>query len=139
MMQSQVASFAVGKGVLYTAMVGQITRTLAESSYEEFVSLALNRQRFSWIMDTTYMTGFDANAIQGGKRWFELVRSLDARLVVVSPAAAAKMAAATLSFSTGVPTQAFDQLDDAQKQLELTPSDIGTIERRLANLGVTKH
>lgn len=133
-MQSRVSSFAVGERIVYTAMVGQISRALAESSYEEFVSLALRRERFIWIMDTTPMTGFEANAIRGGKRWFELVRAQDARLVVISPGPAAKMAAATLSFSTGVPTEAVDQIDDIQERLELTSADLQTINRRLSSL-----
>jgi hypothetical protein len=106
--------------VVITHFEGHITRQLAESQLMYFMAALARTQKPQWIMNLTEMTGFDPNAVTAGSEWFRQLKMRDGEhILLVSTQAAARMAAATISFGVGLKIHTFQNLEQALDQCGL--------------------
>ena len=111
---SDLQSKLIAPGVVITYFRGHITNELAMKQLSHFREVLQGAGAASWIMELTAMTGFDPSAITAGAAWWQAFKRANGeQILVVSTQSAARMAAASLSFSTGLPVKPFAQLEPA--------------------------
>jgi hypothetical protein len=108
--------------VIITHFRGHITKELAQSQLSSFRIALARTATPNWIMNLSEMTGFDPGAVAAGTEWFKQLKQCNGyHILLVSTQAAARMAAATVSFSVGLKVQTFQSLERALLHLGLKP------------------
>lgn len=111
---SDLQSKLIAPDVVITYFRGHITNELALKQLPRFREVLQGSKAASWIMELTAMTGFDPGAITGGAAWWQAFKAVTGQqILVVSTQSAARMAAASLSFSIRLPVKPFAQLEPA--------------------------
>jgi len=111
--RSEIRSEALAPNLVVTWFSGYITKALAESQLLAFRGLLSECVNPIWIMDLSQMTGFDPLAIGAGAQWWTYFKSKHVgrgEILLISCSQAARMAAASLSFSVGVGVRSFATL-----------------------------
>ena len=112
---SEIRSDSLAPNLVVTWFTGYITKSLTEHRLSQFQELLTDCVNPIWIMELTLMTGFDPLAVGAGGEWWQYFKSKHVgrgEILMISSSHAARMAAASLSFSVGVGVRSFASLEE---------------------------
>ncbi len=119
---SDLQSKLIAPDVVITYFRGHITNELAMKQLPYFRSVLQGSNAATWIMELTAMTGFDPSAMTAGARWWHAFKDAKGeQILLVSTQSAARMAAASLSFSIGLSVKSFTSLEPALAYAGIRP------------------
>jgi hypothetical protein len=113
-----VRSESIATNLIVTWFIGHVTNESAARALPEFRYLLSRTTNPKWIMELTSMSGFEPRAVStGGIWWNDFKARGGTEILFISMQPAARMAGATLSFSTGLGVRTFATLDECYEAI----------------------
>lgn len=126
-----IISKLAAPNIILTSMTGRISAAVCAASEAEFLKLLQSTSDAVWMVDVLGISGFDANAVTAGSKWFAAFNkaSQNREILYVTNSGPTRMVVHSLAFAAGLNVKIFSTLQEACASIGLSKIGLVPVEQ----------